>query len=352
MVNTFLVIVSVTSLLAWIMREKYAREQLHYRLDEYIRHYNRYPSSERLAAMLPRWSEPLLKVILALWLFWIVCVFLFKDGDFALILVMLTLLAGIISGLDKFYFSRKRLDYINTLKIDPASEAASGSVPYNITHVFLRKELPIAEHARSLFPILLIVLLLRSFVVEPFQIPSSSMMPTLEIGDYILVNKFNYGLRLPVLGTSIIEFKQPQRGDVVVFFPPHDSRYFIKRIIGLPGDHITYTNKVLTINGELMRQEVLAKIPPVYPILEIDQEQLGHASHLIQKNIRVHSNDFSIIVEPDHYFMMGDNRDNSGDSRVWGTVPKDNIVGQAFAIWMHWSSLAELPSFKRVGLIQ
>jgi signal peptidase I len=138
----------------------------------------------------------------------------------------------------------------------------------------------------------------------------------------------------------------------MVFFPPNDDRYFIKRVIGLPGDRIEYHNKLLTINGVAAEQTLLAKLPPMRPVLELAAEKLGPVEHLIHKDLRIDRGDFAVTVEPGHYFMMGDNRDNSSDSRYWGQVPEKNIVGKAFAIWMHWESLRELPGFSRVGSIR
>jgi signal peptidase I len=180
------------------------------------------------------------------------------------------------------------------------------------------------------------------------------MVPTLEIGDYILVNKFEYGLRLPVLKTKVLGVGEPARGDVVVFFPPGKNAYFIKRLIGMPGDHIQYREKVLTINGKRVDQTLLAELPPLQPTVELASEQLGDVDHLIQKQMGSYNQtaDYvDVVVQPGHYFMMGDNRDNSSDSRFWGQVPEENIVGKAFAVWMHWESLS-MPSFDRVGLIR
>lgn len=139
----------------------------------------------------------------------------------------------------------------------------------------------------------------------------------------------------------------------MVFFPPHKDIYFIKRVIGLPGDHISYKNKQLFINGEPASQELLAELPPLNPEVELISEDLTGVEHLVNKHIRVHRmDDFSITVEPGHYWMMGDNRDNSSDSRVWGQVPEDRIVGKAFAIWLHWPSITDFPSLSRLGLIR
>jgi signal peptidase I len=205
----------------------------------------------------------------------------------------------------------------------------------------------------SLAPVLGFVLVLRSFVAEPFQIPSKSMVPTLKVGDYILVNKWIYGVRLPVLRTKIIDVSEPERGDVMVFYPPHSERYFIKRVIGLPGDKINLIKGQLFVNGEKMPQTAYLE-EPAAPRSVVMTENLTGVEHLMQRRqspTRLSLN-FSTVVPDGHYFMMGDNRDNSSDSRVWGPVPADRIVGKAFARWMFWDSFASLPSFDRAGSIQ
>ncbi len=200
---------------------------------------------------------------------------------------------------------------------------------------------------------LAVVFVLRSFIVEPFQIPSSSMVPTLEVGDYILVNKFTYGVRLPVLRTKVLDLGEPQRGDVMVFFPPHmNETYYIKRVIGLPGDVVSYRSKRLYVNGEPVPFEQLAVIPEGRSRVQLGLAELGGKRHLQQINLARPALDFTVTVKPGHYFMMGDNRDNSSDSRVWGQVRERDIVGKAFAIWMHWDSLFSVPSFDRVGAIE
>jgi signal peptidase I len=255
------------------------------------------------------------------------------DIDFALVLVILVAVSGFIWLLDHFLFA--------------ASRKRQGK----------EEEPVVVEYAKSFFPVLLIVLMLRSFVVEPFQIPSGSMIPTLEVGDFILVNKYHYGLRLPVIGTKIMPNNEPQRGEVMVFFPPHERRYFIKRVIGLPGDTIEYENKVLRINGEAVDIEVLGDVQ-----LEaggamrtgiLFHETIGVSTHQAQivNNDMRRSARTSWVVPPGHYFMMGDNRDNSADSRVWGPVPEQNIVGRAFAVWMHKEPGLNLPTFNRNQLI-
>ncbi len=208
------------------------------------------------------------------------------------------------------------------------------------------------EFVASLAPVLGLVLVLRSFVVEPFQIPSSSMVPTLKVGDFILVNKWTYGIRLPVLRTKIIELNSPQRGDVMVFFPPHEERYFIKRVIGLPGDEIHVLGGVLYINGDKMSQKILdgEETAPRSVVMIEDLEGLEHAMQRRILPTRLSQN-FTAVVPEGHYFMMGDNRDNSSDSRVWGPVPEERIVGRAFARWMFWDEFLSLPSFERAGQI-
>jgi len=205
----------------------------------------------------------------------------------------------------------------------------------------------------SLAPVLGIVLVLRSFVVEPFQIPSRSMEPTLQVGDFILVNKWVYGVRLPALRTKIVDISSPQRGDVMVFFPPHQERYFIKRVVGLPGDKINVIQGVLYVNEEKMAQKALPEETQSARSI-VMEENLAGVEHLMQKRLsptRLSLN-FSGKVPEGHYFMMGDNRDNSSDSRVWGPVPEERIVGKAFARWMFWDDFFTLPSFERVGKIK
>ena len=211
----------------------------------------------------------------------------------------------------------------------------------------------LAEFMGSLAPVLGFVLILRSFIIEPFQIPSSSMVPTLKVGDFILVSKWTYGLRLPVLRSKIVEVDSPKRGDVMVFFPPHVDRYFIKRVVGLPGDEIHVLNGVLYINGEKMTQTASLEEAVDDRSVAMTENLMG-VEHAIQKRVlptRLSQN-FTAVVPEGHYFMMGDNRDNSSDSRVWGPVPEERIVGKAFALWMFWDKFFSLPSFDRVGNIE
>ena len=218
--------------------------------------------------------------------------------------------------------------------------------------VFKHRDGPI-EFMASLAAVLGIVLILRTFIFEPFQIPSKSMVPTLRVGDFILVSKSAYGLRLPVIRSKIVDLGFPERGDVVVFFPPHEERYFIKRLVGLPGDEVRVVAGVVYINGEKMPQAALDETPDDDRSV-IMREQLKGTSHQIQKRLsptRLSLN-FTAVVPEGHYFMMGDNRDNSSDSRVWGPVPADRIVGKAFARWLFWDEFLSIPNFSRAGWIE
>lgn len=217
------------------------------------------------------------------------------------------------------------------------------------------KEPVIVEYSRSFFPIILAVLLLRSFVVEPFRIPSGSMMPTLLIGDFILVNKFAYGLRLPVVHTKIFEVDEPQRGDVMVFRYPRDpSVDYIKRVVGIPGDVVGYYDKMLYINGEPASQTVLDRYSgsgsgAVMTGASLRREDLGGSEHLILVREGAPTVAGEFRVPAGHYFMVGDNRDNSNDSRFWGMVPEENIVGKAFMIWMNWDATSGGIKWNRIG---
>jgi signal peptidase I len=222
------------------------------------------------------------------------------------------------------------------------------------------------EYSASFFPVILVVFVVRSFVVEPFKIPSGSMVPTLLVGDFILVNKFDYGIRLPITNTKITEGRPLERGDVVVFrYPKDESVDYIKRVIGLPGDTVAYQDKQLTINGKPMPETPL----PDY----LDEERLGYAKQFEENldgrknailnnpavppfivgaedypyrdNCTYNARGVICKVPPGNYFMMGDNRDNSADSRYWGFAPDKNIVGRAFFIWMNFSDLKRIGSF-------
>ncbi|MCB1705439.1 MAG: signal peptidase I [Halioglobus sp.] len=275
--------------------------------------------------------------------------------DFPLILLVLVFVSGMLWLLDALFLAPGRKRIISELQGQYPrwqSEGTPDAGAYQAKVAEKAREPTAVEYAKSFFPVLFIVFVLRSFIVEPFQIPSSSMVPTLLVGDYILVNKFTYGIRLPVVRTKVIDINEPQRGDVMVFFPPHmNDTYFIKRVIGLPGDTVSYRNKQVYVNGEKLSR-VPADDPGLDPRYRIEEELIGDSQHLMQVDKLRPSAEFSEVVKPGHYFMMGDNRDNSSDSRVWGQVPEEDIVGKAFAIWMHWDSFLSLPGFDRVGKIQ
>jgi signal peptidase I len=255
------------------------------------------------------------------------------DFDFSFFLVLATFVTGIIWGGYLIYLKRHHLEF------------NEDDEPWYV------------ETARSFFPVVLIVLVLRSFLVEPFRIPSGSMMPTLLIGDFILVNKFTYGIRLPVLHTKVIEMKTPQRGDIVVFrYPKDPSVDYIKRVIGLPGDKVVYYQKKLYINGQPINQVSLGAYQGVKEDdspenIEHLLENLTPVEHSILITHEHGAFDNEYVVPAGHYFMMGDNRDNSNDSRYWGTVPEENLVGKAFFIWMSWDLGHGGIVFNRIGTV-
>lgn len=261
---------------------------------------------------------------------------------FAAVLLLSIVLTGVVWGIDVLLFKRRR---------GTAAEPA------------------LVEMARSFFPIVLVIFLLRSFLYEPFKIPSESMLPTLHVGDFILVNKYAYGVRLPVINKKVIENGQPQRGDVMVFrLPENPAKDLIKRVVGLPGDRIVYRNKQLTINDQPVDTQKLGAGTEVDNRQEMRgivamREKLGNKAHVTLQNplmpsvnpagLRAfpnreqcqYSNEgFACTVPAGHYFTMGDNRDNSDDSRYWGFVPDKNIVGKAVSIWMNFGELNRVGS--------
>ena len=255
------------------------------------------------------------------------------DFDFSFFLVVATLVTGVIWG-----------GYLLAVKLSSSDDQE-------------RKEPLLVEYARSFFPIVLIVLLLRSFWVEPFRIPSGSMMPTLLIGDFILVNKYTYGIRLPVLHKKMVEVGEPERGDIVVFRYPKDPTVdYIKRVIGLPGDRVAYYNKQVYINGMRIKQVSLGAYRGVgqgqnMTGAEHLLEDLSGAEHSILISNGLPSVEGVYVIPEGHYFVMGDNRDNSNDSRYWGTVPEENLVGRAFFIWMSWDWQNKGIGVDRIGTV-
>jgi len=266
--------------------------------------------------------------------------------DFSLLLVLAVALSGAIYLLDVLVLRPKRRE-----RVAKAESATMEGLDAPTREKLLKEPWPV-DYSRSFFPVLLVVLVVRSFIIEPFQIPSGSMKPTLEVGDFILVNKFAYGLRLPVVHHRFLEVDDPERGDVMVFrFPEEPSVNFIKRVVGLPGDRIRYEGKQLYVNGEPVSKALIEEGPMRYPQQLLLEEELGDVSHFIYNNPRDPGPQMREVVVPQgHYFMMGDNRDHSNDSRYWGFVPEENIVGRAFAVWMHWDG--GLPSFTSIRRIE
>ncbi|MCK5697072.1 MAG: signal peptidase I [Gammaproteobacteria bacterium] len=270
------------------------------------------------------------------------------DFDIALVLVVLTFLSGIIIVLDKFLWEKKR-----QIKQEARLKRHSGYINDQERDAILADPM-IIDYAKSLFPVFFIVLLLRSFIFEPFRIPSQSMMPNLWVGDFILVSKFSYGVRLPVLNTEILDIGKPKNGDVAVFrYPVNPKINFIKRVIGIPGDHVVYKNKSVYINGKIMPQETLGDYVGQGSGMKMNSAALKNEDLLGAKyelllvpnkpdlSQRYYSTFYKnghidLVVPEGQYFVMGDNRDESHDSRFWGLVPKDNLVGKAFLIWFNW----------------
>ena len=268
--------------------------------------------------------------------------------DFPTILVLATLITGVIWALDAMMFApgrRRRADEL----------VAQGEARDSDRVGRALKESTLVEYSKSFFPVILAVLLLRSFLVEPFRIPSGSMMPTLLVGDFILVNKFAYGIRLPVMNNKVIEIGEPLRGDVVVFRYPKDPTVdYIKRVVGLPGDRVGYFNKVVYINGEAIGQVPAGIYVGKGSGISMSgaskrSEQLNGVQHDILVMQRSPGLEGEFVVPDGEYFVMGDNRDNSNDSRFWGSVPEANLVGKAFRIWMNWDSAGGGVDFGRIG---
>ncbi len=261
--------------------------------------------------------------------------------NFALILFVLLVITGVLWLADKFYARKRR--------------AEDATDPWWV------------EYGASFFPVILAVFFLRSFLVEPFKIPSGSMIPTLLVGDYILVNKYTYGIRLPVINKKIVDINEPQRGDVMVFrYPDKPELDYIKRVVGLPGDTVEYFDKRLKINGESVPIESAGDFIHRDRLYSSEEfiETLGDTRHALlndadkpafvpqvhqfpQRNNCTYTNTGVRCKVPEgHYFVMGDNRDDSSDSRVWGFVPEENIVGKAFFIWFNFNEFSRIGSFE------
>ena len=296
------------------------------------------------------------------------------EGNFALLLFLATVVTGIYWLAERFYFLPNRQKAAAALEAQAVSRKAELSkmgISKVDGDVAEGKQRILAQPwwldwTAGLFPVIIGVFILRSFLFEPFKIPSGSMIPTLWIGDLILVNKFHYGLRLPVLNTKITEGTAPQRGDVMVFrYPPKLSLDYIKRVVGVPGDEVAYLNKRLSINGKPLPTNALPEFfdedtMRYFPQFE---ETLGAKPHRLlndparpafipgtdefefKNNCRYSIEGVVCKVPEGHYFMMGDNRDNSLDSRYWGFVPDKNIVGKAFFVWMNFGNLKRIGSF-------
>ncbi|MDQ2695146.1 MAG: signal peptidase I [Pseudomonadota bacterium] len=280
--------------------------------------------------------------------------------DFAAALVIAALVTGGIWILDILFLAPRReqvLDFTKPVAGGGGKIPAEARLPWYV------------DYSRSFFPVIVAVLVLRSFIVEPFRIPSDSMMPTLLDGDFILVSKFSFGVRLPVVNTRIIDSGEPQRGDVAVFrYPLDPATAYIKRIVGLPGDHLEYRAKQLYVNGEPVPQTPAPPPAAVSGSYEVRREVLGDHNHLVQvladapdygpsrywSGLQVRLDPQRNIVweyevPPGHYFVMGDNRDNSSDSRIWGPLPEENLIGKAFFIWMNSNCLFGFRNCGRIG---
>ncbi|MEN9982560.1 MAG: hypothetical protein RI918_529 [Pseudomonadota bacterium] len=299
------------------------------------------------------------------------------DGNFALLLFMAVVVTGCYWLAERFYFLPQRekaaqaLQDASTARMEELTKMGISRVDGDLANIHVAQEKIRAQPwwldwTAGLFPVILVVFLLRSFLFEPFKIPSGSMIPTLMIGDLILVNKFHYGVRLPVINQKITEGKAPARGDVMVFrYPPRPSQDYIKRVVGIPGDEVAYLNKKLTINGKPLSTNSLPDFfdDDTMHYSKQFEELLGEKPHRLlneetQPAFVSGASDFEFKqncnysiegvvckVPAGHYFMMGDNRDNSLDSRYWGFVPDKNIVGKAFYVWMNFGDLKRIGSF-------
>jgi signal peptidase I len=297
------------------------------------------------------------------------------SGNFSALLLVLTLVTMVYWLLERYHFAPKRLAAVESLEAQAVARrqqlADQGITRVDEDFSPARERLLMQpwwlDWTAGLFPVILAVFLLRSFLFEPFKIPSGSMIPTLLVGDLILVNKFHYGIRLPVINKKIIANNDPRRGDVMVFRYPKDTSIdYIKRVVGVPGDVVSYRNQQLYLNGSVVPTQA---IPDFYNEDNLRYsaqftEDLGTMTHHIlvdrsrevflrpiavfpfSENCRYTAEGVTCKVPPGHYFMMGDNRDNSEDSRFWGFVPDENIVGKAFFVWMNFGNIKRIGSFQ------
>jgi signal peptidase I len=298
----------------------------------------------------------------------------YVEGNFALLLFIASSITGLYWIAERLYFWPARQKAAAQLEANDTERRANllkqgitqvdGNIAQAQAHILAQPWW--LDWTAGLFPVIISVFFLRSFLVEPFKIPSGSMIPTLLVGDLILVNKFHYGLRIPVINTKITDGEKPQRGDVMVFrYPPKPSLDYIKRVVGLPGDTVAYLNKRLTINGKTIETQTVPEFfdEDSMRYFKQYQEALGAQPHRllndddrpafipgVEKFPGFEACNYTIEgvtckVPEGHYFMMGDNRDNSMDSRYWGFVPEKNIVGKAFFVWMNFGSLKRIGSF-------
>ncbi len=296
------------------------------------------------------------------------------DGNFSLLLFLAAVVTGTYWVAEQFYFLPQRYKDVQALDEATAKRqaelAAMGITKVDSDTSQTKTQLIMQpwwlDWTAGLFPVIIVVFLLRSFLFEPFKIPSGSMIPTLLINDLILVNKFHYGVRLPVINLKVLDNNSPQRGDVMVFrYPPKPSLDYIKRVVGVPGDEVAYLNKKLTINGKPLNKTALPDFfdedtlryskqfeettgSRKYRLLNDDDRPAfipGAEDFPDKQNCRYSNEGVVCKVPQGHYFMMGDNRDNSLDSRYWGFVPEKNIVGKAFFVWMNFGNLKRIGSF-------
>ena len=260
--------------------------------------------------------------------------------DFAAIMLAVLVVSGLIWLVDLLGGARRRWALYQKISAEQreASEEEQRAL----------KEPLAVDYARSIFGVILVVFIVRSFIFAPFRIPSGSMMPTLVDGDFILVNKYDYGIRIPVINKKLFDLGAPERGDVVVFRYPENPRVdYIKRVVGLPGDTVSYKDKRLYINGKVLAVEEVGKFSGWKNEGKGDliyRESLGDTKHELLIDVGRWSDSGTFTVPEGEYFVMGDNRDHSNDSRFWGTVPDENLVGRAFFIWMNFSSFGRIGS--------